>query len=49
MVWIPYPESILAYNGTLELNMPLEEIRRNILNYKGIKKRFDIIPNIGIV
>ncbi len=31
--------------GALELNIALEEIRRNILNYKGIKKRFDIIQN----
>jgi len=29
----------------LELGEKLEEIRQNLLNYKGIKKRFDIVQN----
>jgi UDP-N-acetylmuramate--alanine ligase len=35
----------LAILGALELGEELEEIRKNLLNYKGIKKRFDIVQN----
>ncbi len=31
-------DASLAIMGALELNIALEEIRRNILNYKGIKE-----------
>ncbi len=35
----------LAILAALELGEDLEEIRLNLLNYKGIKKRFDIVQN----
>jgi UDP-N-acetylmuramate--alanine ligase len=35
----------LAILGALELGEKLEDIRMNLLNYKGIKKRFDIVQN----
>ncbi len=38
-------DAALAILGALELGEKLEEIRTNLLNYKGIKKRFDIIQN----
>jgi UDP-N-acetylmuramate--alanine ligase len=38
-------DASLAILGALELGESLNSIRRNLLNYKGIKKRFDIIQN----
>jgi UDP-N-acetylmuramate--alanine ligase len=38
-------DAALAILGALEMNEELEDIRKNLLNYKGIKKRFDIIQN----
>lgn len=38
-------DAALAILGALELGEGLEEIRVNLLNYKGIKKRFDIVQN----
>ena len=38
-------DASLAILGALELGEDIEDIRRNLLNYKGIKKRFDIIQN----
>jgi len=38
-------DAALAILAALELGEKLEEIRTNLLNYKGIKKRFDIIQN----
>jgi UDP-N-acetylmuramate--alanine ligase len=38
-------DASLAILSALELGEDLEDIRRNILNYKGIKKRFDIVQN----
>jgi len=38
-------DAALAILAALELGEKLEDIRRNLLNYKGIKKRFDIIQN----
>ncbi len=38
-------DAALAILGALEMGEALEDIRKNILNYKGIKKRFDIIQN----
>ncbi len=38
-------DAALAILAALELGEKLEDIRTNILNYKGIKKRFDIIQN----
>jgi len=35
----------LAILGALEMGEDIETIRSNLLNYKGIKKRFDIIQN----
>ncbi len=35
----------LAILAALELGENLEDIRTNLLNYKGIKKRFDIVQN----
>jgi UDP-N-acetylmuramate--alanine ligase len=35
----------LAILAALELGEELEDIRTNLLNYKGIKKRFDIVQN----
>ena len=35
----------LAILGALEMGEAIEDIRKNLLNYKGIKKRFDIIQN----
>ncbi len=39
-------DASLAILGALELGKGVDEIRENLLNYKGIKKRFDIIQNI---
>ena len=38
-------DAALAILGALELGEQLEDIRKNLLNYKGIKKRFDIVQN----
>ena len=38
-------DAALAILGALELGEKLEDIRENLLNYKGIKKRFDIVEN----
>ncbi len=38
-------DAALAILGALELGEGLEEIRANLLHYKGIKKRFDIVQN----
>jgi len=38
-------DAALAILAALELGENLEEIRTNLLNYKGIKKRFDIVQN----
>jgi len=38
-------DAALAILGALEMGEELEAIRTNLLNYKGIKKRFDIIQN----
>ncbi len=38
-------DAALAILGALEMGEELEEIRTNLLNYKGIKKRFDIVQN----
>jgi UDP-N-acetylmuramate--alanine ligase len=38
-------DAALAIFAALELGEELEDIRKNILNYKGIKKRFDIVHN----
>ena len=42
-------DASLAILGALELGQDIETIRKNLLNYKGIKKRFDIIQNNGLV
>ncbi len=38
-------DASLAILGALEMGEEIEDIRTNLLNYKGIKKRFDIIQN----
>ena len=38
-------DASLAIMGALEMGETLEDIRLNLLNYKGIKKRFDIVQN----
>jgi len=38
-------DASLAILSTLELGRDIESIRRDMLNYKGIKKRFDIVQN----
>jgi UDP-N-acetylmuramate--alanine ligase len=38
-------DASLAILAALELGEKLEDIRSNLLNYKGIKKRFDIVQN----
>ncbi len=38
-------DASLAILGALEIGENIEDIRKNLLNYKGIKKRFDIIQN----
>ncbi len=38
-------DAALAILAALELGEDIEEIRTNLLNYKGIKKRFDIVQN----
>ena len=38
-------DAALAILGALELGENIEDIRANLLNYKGIKKRFDIVQN----
>ncbi|CAA6810115.1 MAG: UDP-N-acetylmuramate--alanine ligase (EC [uncultured Sulfurovum sp.] len=38
-------DAALAILGALEMGEKLEDIRTNLLNYKGIKKRFDIVQN----
>jgi len=38
-------DASLAILGAIELGLEVEEIRANLLNFKGIKKRFDIIQN----
>jgi UDP-N-acetylmuramate--alanine ligase len=38
-------DAALAILGALELGESLEDIRKNLLQYKGIKKRFDIVQN----
>jgi len=35
----------LAILGALEMGESIEDIRENLINYKGIKKRFDIVQN----
>jgi UDP-N-acetylmuramate--alanine ligase len=39
-------DASLAILGALEMGEELEAIRANLLNYRGIKKRFDIIQNL---
>ncbi|MCK5854274.1 MAG: UDP-N-acetylmuramate--L-alanine ligase [Sulfurovaceae bacterium] len=38
-------DAALAILGALEMGEDIENIRTNLLNYKGIKKRFDIVQN----
>ncbi len=38
-------DASLAILGALEMGETIENIRDNLINYKGIKKRFDIIQN----
>ncbi|HHH51731.1 MAG TPA: UDP-N-acetylmuramate--L-alanine ligase, partial [Campylobacterales bacterium] len=38
-------DASLAILGALEMGQDIEDIRKNLLNYRGIKKRFDIIQN----
>lgn len=38
-------DAALAILGALELGEEVEDIRANLLHYKGIKKRFDIVQN----
>ena len=38
-------DAALAILGALEMDETIEDIRKNLLNYKGIKKRFDIVQN----
>lgn len=38
-------DAALAILGALEMGEKLEDIRTNLLHYKGIKKRFDIVQN----
>ncbi|CAA6808611.1 MAG: UDP-N-acetylmuramate--alanine ligase (EC [uncultured Sulfurovum sp.] len=38
-------DAALAILGALEMGEEIEEIRTSLLNYKGIKKRFDIVQN----
>jgi len=38
-------DAALAILAALELDEDVEDIRTNLLNYKGIKKRFDIVQN----
>jgi len=38
-------DASLAILGALEMGEKIEDIRTNLLNYRGIKKRFDIIQN----
>jgi len=38
-------DAALAILAALEMGEEIEDIRTNLLNYKGIKKRFDIIQN----
>ncbi len=38
-------DAALAILGALEMGESIEDIRKNLLNYKGIKKRFDIVQN----
>ncbi|SFV65061.1 UDP-N-acetylmuramate--alanine ligase [hydrothermal vent metagenome] len=38
-------DAALAILAALELGKKIEDIRTNLLNYKGIKKRFDIVQN----
>ena len=38
-------DASLAILSALELGEALEDIRKNLYNYKGIKKRFDIVQN----
>ncbi len=38
-------DASLAILGAIEMGEKLEEIRKNLLHYKGIKKRFDIVQN----
>jgi len=42
-------DASLAILAALELGMDIESIRVNLLKYKGIKKRFDIIQKNGMV
>jgi len=42
-------DAALAIIAALTLGQDLETIRANLLNFKGIKKRFDIIQNNGLV
>jgi UDP-N-acetylmuramate--alanine ligase len=38
-------DTSLAILATIELGEDIDEVRENLLNYQGIKKRFDIIEN----
>lgn len=42
-------DAALAILAALELGLDIEVIRENLLKYRGIKKRFDIIQNNGLV
>jgi len=42
-------DAALAILAALELGLDIESIRENLLKYKGIKKRFDVVQNNGMV
>ena len=42
-------DAALAILAALSLGEDVEDIKKNLLNYKGIKKRFDIIQNNGLI
>jgi UDP-N-acetylmuramate--alanine ligase len=42
-------DASLAILAAIELGMDIETIRENLLRYKGIKKRFDVIQKNGMV
>ncbi len=42
-------DASLAILAAVELGLDVESIRENLLKYKGIKKRFDVVQNNGMV
>ena len=42
-------DAALAILAALELGLDIESIRANLLKYKGIKKRFDVVQSNGMV